>query len=206
MLGAPRARFLSLRTPEALIPYILMLAAVMGGVIWDLGDRAAQPGTTITYGTADVGGPFALVDQNGSPRTERDYRGKFMLLYFGYTHCPDVCPTTLAVIADALTKLGPAADHIVPIFVTVDPARDTPSVMKAYVAAFGPRFVGLTGDTKAIAKIAREYRVYFAPAQDGGGINHTSTIYLMDARGKFVAAYDESIGPDALAAELRKKL
>lgn len=198
-----------MRTPEALIPYLLAIAAVLAGLLWHLGDETGGLGHTVTYGTTEIGGPFTLTDQNGATRSERDFRGLFMLIYFGYTHCPDVCPTTLAVMADAMTKLGPGADHFAPIFITVDPARDLPSVMKAYITSFGPRFIGLTGQPDAIAKVAREYRAYFARGPQAGGdygINHTSTIYLMDANGRFVADYDESVGPDALAADLRKRL
>jgi protein SCO1/2 len=197
-----------IRTPIALIPYIFALAAFCGGLLWQLGDEAA-PGSTQVYGTAVVGGPFTLMDQDGKTRTDQDFRGKFMLVYFGYTHCPDVCPLTLSVMAGALQELGASADRIVPIFVTVDPARDTPKIMREYVASFGPRFVGLTGTPQQIARVAREYHVYYAkqsPAHGGYEVNHSSVIYLMDTSGRFAADYDETLGPDGLAKALRARL
>jgi protein SCO1/2 len=132
-----------------------------------------------------------------------------MLIYFGFTNCPDVCPTTLAVMGDALEKLGTKASAITPVFITTDPARDTPPVVAQYVKAFGPEFVGLTGDEKAIAAVEKAYRVY-AKRRDlpGGGysIDHSSVIYLMGPDGKYVRHYDEAISPDDLAKDLEKQL
>ncbi len=197
-----------IRTPLAFIPYLLALAAVCGGLLWHLGDEAA-PGHTQAYGRADIGGPFVLVDQNGVRRTEKDFLGKFQLIYFGYTHCPDVCPLTLSVMAGALEKLGESADHIEPVFITVDPARDRPKILKDYVASFGTRFTALTGSSEEIARVTREYRVYVErePAANGGyAVNHSSRIYLMDPDGRFVGVYDETLGPDGLAKALRARL
>lgn len=191
-----------IRTPAALIPWLLAIATVIGGVLWHAGDLV---GTT---GAAQVGGPFALTDQNGQARTDKDFRGRFMLIYFGYSYCPDVCPTTLAEMGDALGQLGGNAKRIVPVFITIDPARDNPAVLKTYLKSFGANFVGLTGSDKAIIDVAHEYRVYFQKqALQGGGyaMNHSSTIYLMGPDGKFVTYYDESIGPDGLAKELKKR-
>jgi protein SCO1 len=191
-----------MRTPAALIPWLLATAAVIGGILWHAGDLVQ------TTGAAKVGGPFALIDQNGRTRTDKDFRGRFMLVYFGYTNCPDVCPTTLAEMGDALGQLG-GGKRIAPIFVTVDPARDTPRVLKTYVKSFGENFIGLTGNPKAIATVTSEYRVYFRK-QDlptgGYAMDHSSTIYLIGPDGKFLDHYDESIGPDGLAKELRKRL
>ena len=187
----------------ALIPWLLAASLVIGGLLWRAGDLVQ------TTGAAKVGGPFALIDQNGQPRTDKDFRGRLMLVYFGYTNCPDVCPTTLAEMGDALGQLGGGGKRIAPIFVTVDPARDTPRVLKTYVKSFGENFVGLTGNPKAVANVASEYRVYFRK-QDlptgGYAMDHSSTIYLMGPDGKFLDHYDESIGPDGLAKELRKRL
>ncbi len=133
-----------------------------------------------------------------------------MLIYFGYSFCPDVCPTTLAMIGDALEKLGPRRSRIVPIFITVDPARDTPAQLRSYLKAFGPGFVGLTGHAKAIAKVAGDYRVYFKkqPLPGGGyGMDHSTVIYLMGPDGRFVTYWDDTaVGPDRLAEELRARL
>jgi protein SCO1/2 len=133
-----------------------------------------------------------------------------MLIYFGYSYCPDVCPTTLSLMADALDKLGPKATRVVPVFITIDPERDTPARLKAYMRSFGPRFVGLTGDLKTIVKVAADYRVYFRKHPlDGGnyGLDHSSVIYLMGPDGKFVTYWDDTaVGPDRLSDELRGRL
>lgn len=190
------------RTSTILLFCALALAIVASVALWRLGDRNGQ----VTE-LAAVGGPYTLTDQNGKPRSDRDFRGRWMLLYFGYTYCPDVCPTTLAKVASALQKLGPAAEKIAPVFITIDPARDTPSVLKTYLAQFDPRFVGLTGTEAQIAKVAHSYRVYFAKHPlDGGNyaMDHSSVIYLIDPNGNFVKAYDDDASPAALAADLKK--
>ncbi|HWA30234.1 MAG TPA: SCO family protein [Rhizomicrobium sp.] len=197
-----------IRTPEALIPYILMIALVLGGMAWNLSDRMSGP-LTVTTGEASIGGPFTLTDQNGAVRTDKDFRGRWMLVYFGYTHCPDVCPLSLEMMGDTLAKLGPKAKKIVPIFVTVDPARDTPPVLKPYMAAFGKNFVGLTGTPEEIDAVTKEYRVYFRKHPLPGGdysMDHSSQIYLMDPNGKFAMDYTEVDGPDKVAADLAKRL
>ncbi len=166
------------------------------------------------------GGPFSLTDQNGMRRTDTDFRGKYMLIFFGYTYCPDVCPTTLAVEAEALDKLGERASRIVPIFITVDPKRDTPDKLKSYLSAFDaqpssvrPNFVGLTGTDEEIEKAADAYEVYYRAHLDGrfGGaedysVDHTGNVYLMSPEGKFVAYYSQGISPDELAADLMLKV
>jgi protein SCO1/2 len=164
----------------------------------------------VTTGEIAVGGPFQLIDQNGKKVSDADFRGRFMLIYFGYSFCPDVCPTTLGVMAQALDKLG--NDRIVPVFITIDPARDTPKVLKQYMAAFGPRFVGLTGDDAAIEKVEKAYRVYarkrpLDPARPDGNyaMDHSSVMYLVGPDGKVVTYYDEAISPDDLAADLKKR-
>jgi len=192
------------RTSTVLLLCALVLAVAASAALWRLGDRYGP-----SSGTAAIGGPFVLTDQNGRPRSDRDFHGRFVLLYFGYSFCPDVCPTTLAKIASALGKLGPQADRFVPIFITVDPARDTPSVLKSYLAAFGPQFVGLTGKPSDIAKVAHSYRVYYAKHPLAGGnyaMDHSSVIYLLDPDGNFVKAYDDDASPAALADDLKKQL
>ena len=159
--------------------------------------------------TPPIGGPFTLTDQNGNAVRDADFRGRYMLVYFGYTYCPDVCPTTLAVMADALDKLGPQAAKVVPIFITVDPARDSPKVLKDYLAAFGPRFVGLTGPLASVQAAAGEYHVFFRKHAEPGGaysVDHSSTIYLMGPNGRFITYYDETAGPDGIAKDLEKRL
>jgi protein SCO1/2 len=196
------------RAPTALIVSALLLAILAGGLLWYASDRplnAQSSGTSV----ADIGGPFALTDQDGARRTDRDFRGHYVLLYFGYSDCPDVCPATLGVMADALAKLGPRASRFRPVFVTVDPERDTPPVLKKYLAAFGPNFVGLTGTLADIAKVAHEYRVYFAKHPLEGGsyaVDHSSVIYLLGPDGKLAKFYDETTTPDQLAKDLNGQL
>jgi protein SCO1/2 len=198
-----------IRTPLALIPYLIATALVAVGLLWHAGDSRSGTSRVVSQGNALIGGPFTLIDQDGEVRHAADFRGRFMLVYFGYSFCPDICPTTLAVIADALEKLGPKAGRVVPIFITIDPGRDTPGVLKAYLKAFGPRFVGLTGDAKATAVAAQAYRVYYRkrPLKGGGyAMDHSSQIYLMGPDGKFVAVYDETLGPDGLTDALKKQI
>lgn len=191
-----------------LVPAALVLALIAGYFIWHASDNLPALGRNIETGTVRIGGPFTLIDQNGVKRSSADFRGRFMLIYFGYSSCPDVCPTTLTLMADALDKLGPKADAIVPVFITIDPERDTPARLKPYVASFGPRFVGLTGDLASIKKVAGLYRVYVKKEPlDGGNyaMDHSSVIYLMGPDGKFAGYWDDtSVGPDKLAAALRK--
>jgi protein SCO1/2 len=198
-----------LRTPEALIPYLLAFACVSAGGLWHAADELASPTTTVATGTAQVGGPFALTDQDGRRRTDAEFRGRWMLVYFGYTNCPDVCPTTMTLMSDVLKQLGPRANRLVPIFITLDPARDTTNVLKLYARAFDPRFVALTGSYRDIAAVAREYRVYRArrPLPGGGyAVDHSNSICMMGPDGKFVAVYNNSQMPDAIAADLARRL
>ena len=201
-----------MKRPLALIPYLALAAFVAAGALWHLGDLRAHNGieSVSTGDTITLGGPFALIDQNGTLRTEKDYRGKYMLVFFGYTYCPDVCPTTLAVMSAALDKMGSRADRIVPLFVTVDPKRDTSQKLKSYLASFGPRFVGLTGQAKDIAAAAKEYRVYYKerPAENGGDytVDHSGVVYLMGPNGAFIANYSLDTSSDAMAQDLLKRL
>jgi protein SCO1/2 len=193
------------RAPTALIVLALLLAILAGGLLWYIGDRLPAVNSSGT-GVADIGGPFALIDQNGLRRTDRDFRGRYVLLYFGYSYCPDVCPTTLGVMADTLIKLGPRASRFVPVFITIDPERDTPAILRRYLAAFGPNFVGLTGSLADITKVAHEYRVYFAKHKLGDGgyaVDHSSVIYLLGPDGKLLKFYDETETPDQLTKDLR---
>src|SRR6202012_1706726 len=139
--------------------------------------------------------------------SSRDFQGRFLLIYFGYSFCPDVCPTTLGVIAAGLDKMGPRNNPGVPVFMRIDPETDTPKVLAQYMKASGPQFVGFTGNAAEIAAVEKEYRVYAAKVplagsngkQAGYGMNHSSVIYLMGPDGRLVSFYDEAISPDALA-------
>jgi len=192
-----------IRTPEALIPYMLLCACVAGGVLWSL--SAEHPAAVSELHLTQLGGPFHLTDQTGHARSDAEYRGRYVLLYFGYTNCPDVCPTTLTQMQDALTRLGPKAKRIVPIFVTIDPARDTPKALGAYLRAFGPQFVGLSGTPAQTARIAKEYRVYYAKRPLEGGtyaMDHSGEVYLLGPDGQLVTFYDPPLDPAAWARDL----
>lgn len=195
-----------------LLPFLAVVAVVLAGALWHLGDIAAHRNveSVATGETANIGGPFKLVDQDGATRTDQDYRGKYMLVFFGYTYCPDVCPTTLAVMKSALDMMGSRAANIVPLFITVDPKRDTPAKLKTYLSSFGSHFVGLTGDDKAIAAVAKEYRVYYQvhPAEKGDDytVDHSGVVYLMDRGGNYVANYSLDNSPDMMAQDLLKHL
>lgn len=198
-----------IRTPLALIPYLIAIAAVAAGLLWNAGDRIGGLGRTVSTGEATIGGPFALVDQDGKTKTDADFRGRFMLIYFGYSFCPDVCPTTLQEMADAFAKLGLKKSRVVPVFITVDPARDTPRVLKDYLKSFGPEFVGLTGAAKQIAEATRVYRVFIRKHPLPGGnysMDHSGVIYLMGPDGRFVTYYEDEIGPGRMAEDLSKRL
>jgi len=156
-----------------------------------------------------IGGPFALVDGDGHTVTDGDFRGKYLLVYFGYTYCPDVCPTTLNAVAGALDRLGKKAERLQPLFITVDPRRDTPAVIKQYTAAFTPRLLGLTGTATQIAAVAKEYRVYYAehrtgPGPDDYSVDHSSILYLMGPDGRFVAPIRADETGAEIAADLNK--
>jgi len=155
-----------------------------------------------------VGGPFTLVDDSGKTVSDRDFRGKWMLVYFGYTHCPDVCPTVLTHMANALDELGPkTAADVAPLFITVDPDRDTPAVMHNYLSAFDVHIHGLSGSDDQVTAAEAEYRVYAAkhPEPDGSySMDHSSIIYVMNPAGEFVANFTVETTVDAMAAKLRQ--
>ena len=161
---------------------------------------------------AKIGGPFTLVNQDGRTVSDRDFAGRYRIMYFGYTFCPDVCPTDAATIGRAVAELAAddadLARRIVPVFVTVDPDRDTPKVLKSFTAAFHPRMVGLTGTPAQIAAVSKAYGVFAGrgETQPGGGylVNHSRTTYLMDPDGKPLAQLPTEQGPHAVAAEIKR--
>lgn len=154
-----------------------------------------------------IGGPFELVDQYGAARTNADFRGALMLVYFGFTHCPDACPTALSTIVESLGAVAQAdaapALRVVPVFISVDPERDTPEVLRDYAAQFDPGLVAMTGTPDALAEAGRAYGVFAAKVPVGGAIgytiDHTRFIYLMGADGKYVAHFEGDVGVDVLA-------
>lgn len=182
------------------------LALLVAGVaVWAV-DAAPRP--SATAGVAQVGGPFRLTDQDGHVVTDADFRGRPFIVFFGYTHCPDICPTTLYELGQVLDRLGADAKRLAVLFVTVDPERDTPAVMKRYLASFGGRIEGLGGDPAAVASMIKEYRAHArkVPASDGSDgytMDHTAVVYLMDAHGRFVQPLDLQRPDTEIAATLR---
>jgi protein SCO1/2 len=172
---------------------------------------SAPAGDTVTV-TAGVpiGGPFTLVDDKDHAVTDADYHRHWMLVFFGYSNCPDECPLTLQKMATALEELGPLADKIVPLFVTVDPARDTPSRLADYLSNFDPRIIGLTGTEEQIAAVAKAYRVYYSPSQNEQSgadlLSHSTFLYLMNPNGKLAALFPQDVTAARLAAALRARL
>ena len=164
------------------------------------------------HNVASIGGPFTLIDQNEKTVTNADFEGKLLLVYFGYTYCPDVCPTALTGIAEALDILADGADEITPIFITVDPERDTPEAMADYVSVFHPRLVGLSGSVDQRTAAARAYRVFFAkvPEEDGGPedylMDHSAYTYLMDRKGKFLLHFPHGADPARMAQDIAQHL
>ena len=162
----------------------------------------------------EIGGPFELVDQNGVTRTNADFEGSYLLVYFGYTYCPDLCPTTLIEMAEAvevLAELDPAkAARVVPVFITVDPQRDTPDLLKGYAEGFHPRLVALTGSQRAVDKVGRKYGVFHARAPGRGPddylVDHTSFVYLMGPDGRYLEHFEKDASVDDLVAALRREV
>lgn len=180
----------------SLVVGLLIMFWAMGGM-----SKVAQP--------AAIGGPFQLTDQNGKTVTDKNLKGKPTLIFFGYTHCPDVCPTSLFEISEVLRAMGKDADKVNAIFISVDPERDTPAAMKDYLSSFDPHLEGLSGDPAEIAKVITSYRVYAkkVPTKDGDyTMDHTALIYLMDRDGRFVSPFNLKRTPDEAAAELKRYL
>ena len=187
-----------MRTKLAIVAGALLLAVLAGGGAYLLSGRPPQG--------AGIGGPFSLVDGDGKTVTDASFRGKWMLVYFGYTHCPDACPTALNDMTAALDQIGDGKKDVVPVFITVDPERDTPAVMKDYVSAFGTPIAALSGSRPQVEAAMKAYRVYAArhPTKDGYDMDHSSIIYVMDPQGRFTAIFTHEASPDQIAAKLKE--
>jgi protein SCO1 len=191
----PSARRLAL----PLLAFCIGLAALGAAAVLTLAPTARQATA------AAIGGPFALVDQNGRAVTDRDFLRKPHLVFFGFTHCPDVCPTKLFEISEALRATGDKGRNLRALFITVDPERDTPEVLKSYLGSFDERIVGLTGDRAAIDAAVKAFRAYArkTPLKDGGyTLEHTALVYLMDKTGRFVGSFNLDRPPEQAAQEL----
>lgn len=193
--------------------FALAVAAILGATPPCAAEdvsTAAQWMDDLMWGHGPIGGPFALTDTAGVRRTDAGFRGKLVVLYFGYTFCPDICPTDLFAIAKAVELLGPKGDLVQPVFVTLDPERDTPAILADYVAAFHPRLIGLTGSTDEIAAVARAYKAWFAKtpgrAADDYSIDHTGVIYLIGRDGKYLGFLPPQTTPERIAEALRAAL
>ena len=190
----------------------LVLGAFLSGLVLFFGAILLVTGRSpspIGSVAAAVGGPFHLEDQDGKPVSDQDLKGRPFLVFFGFTHCPDVCPTTLFEISEVLRKLGPDADRTSAVFITVDPERDTPAAIKDYLSSFDPHLRGLTGDAAAVNGAIKAYRVYAkkVPLDNGDyTMDHTAVVYLMDKDGRFVAPFNLKRPPEAAAADLRRYL
>jgi len=189
---------------------LLMLGSFLAGlvlfssIVLIVGGR--NP-VSVIMPSAAIGGPFQLLDQDAKPVSEQDFKGKPLLVFFGFVHCPDICPTTLFEMSEVLRKLGPDAGHVNALFITVDPERDTPAVLKDYLSSFEPQIRGLTGDPAAIAAVEKTYRVYARKVPLDGGdytMDHSAVMYLMNKEGKFVAPFNLKRPPEAAAADLRR--
>ena len=188
---------------------LLVLSAFLAGlvlcfsVVLLVTDRGGAP----IIAAPAVGGPFKLTDQNGKTITDQDLKGHPSLVFFGFTHCPEICPTALADISQVIDTLGSDGDKVNALFVTVDPERDTPAVLKDYLSSFNPRLIGVGGDADALAAVAKAYRVYYkkVPLKDGDyTMDHTAIVYLMDKNGQFVSPFSLRRRPEDAAAELRR--
>ena len=189
----------------------LVLSAFLTGLVVFLGVFLFATGQlgSGSSGPSAIGGPFQLIDQDGQPITDQDMKGRPFLVFFGYTHCPDICPTTLFDVSEVMRALGKDADRAAALFVTVDPERDTPAAMKDYLSSFDPHLRGATGDRKAIEAAEKTYRVYAkkVPTENGDySVDHTALVYLMDKQGRFVAPFSLKRRPEEAAADLRRYL
>jgi protein SCO1/2 len=207
---APRAGALANSRRFVLAAALLGGLVIMGaGVLLALAHRDTPRGAAGTLLASAIGGPFRLVDQNGKTVTDADLKGKWSLVYFGYTHCPDACPTALNDIAIALDQLGPKREAVRSVFITVDPERDTPEVLKEYVTSFDAPILALSGSPEEIARAAKAYRVYYAKHPEPGGdysMDHSSVIYVMDPEGRFTASFTHQSTPEEIAERLKKLL
>ena len=199
--------------PKTAPPFVLMATAfaavlvLVAGVLIGIAFRDRTQGVAGSPLGAAIGGKFSLVDQNGKPFTDSDLKGKWQLVFFGYTHCPDVCPTALNDLSLALDQLGAKEKQVGIVFISVDPDRDTPDVLKSYVESFGGPIEALTGTPDQVAQAAKDYRVFYAkhPLADGGyDMDHSALIYVLDPEGRFTATFTPDDTSDTMAARLKK--
>ncbi len=203
---------------HVVIPAVIGLALSLGLVVWhvqtdqgqvqELQQQAAAvaEGGAAPIQTAKIGGGFSLINQDGKATKDTDFLGKYLMIYFGYTYCPDMCPTGLQSMSRALDMLKDEVGKVPPLFITVDPARDTPQRLKEYDSAFHPSIVGLTGSAEQIAAVAKEYQVYYEKGEGDQDydVAHSSVIYLMNPKGALVATFEEEVEPNLIVQALKK--
>ena len=211
-------RLLELRILQISLAVLVGLLLAAGLAIWQTGKdevrtqalqmkaEAFNPDQPVPPQGTKIGGPFTLTDMDNKVVHDTDFRGKYLLVYFGYTYCPDMCPTGLQGIAHVLDQLGQDADKVAPLFITIDPARDTPEKLKAYSASFHPNIIGLTGTNQEIAAVAKAYQVYYTKGEKVDDtdyvMDHSSLIYLMDPNGQFITTFDEDADPEKILAAI----
>jgi protein SCO1/2 len=204
LMARRRPRRTTIRRGRSLLASALAGCALLAAALIVYHEAIRPPAAA-----ASIGGPFELIDQDGNTVTDATYRGKWLLVYFGYTYCPDACPTALNDMAEALAELDGLRARVQPLFITIDPERDTQAVLKPYVAAFDAGIGGLTGSAEQIAKVAREYRIeYRRDGATGGayGMAHSSAIFLIDPNGRFVTKFGQTTAPETIAATLRRAM
>jgi cytochrome oxidase Cu insertion factor (SCO1/SenC/PrrC family) len=194
------------------LAFALLFAVVGSGLL-----RAQEPARrsaaelmdVLMWNREPVGGPFSLTDHGGKPRTEADFRGKFLLVYFGFTYCPDICPTDLVEIGRALDQLGPDGEIIQPLFITLDPERDTPAHLAEYLPLFHPRLIGLTGSGAAIGQAADAYKVYYRKVDTGPDaytVDHSAYVYLLDTQGRYLGFFPPNTPAERMVTIIRSHL
>lgn len=200
--------------PNRLVVYLAaaVLAAMAGYGARTLLTDPVHPMPALPDSPLPIGGPFTLVDHTGKTVTDRDFRGRFLLVFFGFTYCPDVCPTTLGALSEAIDLLGRDADRIVPLFITVDPGRDTPEGLAEYVRRFHPAIIGLTGTAEQVAAAAKAYRVYYAYVPKAGAgaddydVDHTTILFLMGPDGAYRAHMGHTTPAATIARRVRERM
>lgn len=185
-----------------------LIGAAFGAVLLALHDNGEGASAIETSGKALIGGPFTLVDQNGKTVTDADFRGRYLLVFFGYTHCPDICPAELQIMAGALDQLGSDKAKVVPVFISIDPERDNPAALAAYLKNFGPEFVGLTGSPEQIAAAAKAYKVIYSKVDNKSDpsnytMDHSALIYFMSPKGEYLDHFAYGTQPEQMAKTIR---
>lgn len=186
----------------------LICASLLGAILWIAPEEFTSGSSSLSFGEAQIGGDFTLTDQHKKPFAASQLKGHYSLVYFGYTHCPDICPTSLLIISHALEALGKDANLVLPVFISLDPERDTPEILSQYVQNFDPRLIGLTGTPSQVKQAADAYKVYFSKVEQkdsalGYLVDHSGYIYLMGPDGKYLAHFPYNVAEQTIISTLR---